>query len=369
MATYYIKYTDKELTAIDITGNNQRVIEPHKIEYLFQLMTRSVIKNATIEEKTLIVNYGADNVIIEDYIKVLKDKRYKFFRTYLDKFVNDDNINNLLKAKEQIQNNLKNHNHSLLKRISITGFAIGVFVFAAYATNKYFDYFEPISDDNQDLALEESAEKRTNGYDYVIDNYKQIILKYSKKYGVPFEVVQAIIAHNIEQSSKYVGTDQFGALMNEFDEYLNQDIAVYDYENGNSYLYHVTEDNLNGKEDYIKTICIILQYKLIKVHYNIVAAVETLHRNDDEFQYLVLKDAYERYPEYAEKPYFVKEYFRYAMQNTDDLSWLQIFDLSDGSYARTILKHIPNGTKLTITHKDEEPTYFTVNMNPNIKTK
>ena len=369
MAIYYIKYANKELTAIDITGNNQNFIEHNNIEYLFKLMSRNSIKNISIEGNTLIINYGNDKVIIDDYVKILKDKKYKLFRSYLEEFVNNDNINNLLRAREQIKNNLRNNNHKILKRISITGIVVGFFVIVASATNNYFDYLQPTSNDNQDLALEENPEKRTNGYDYVIDNYKQIILKYSKKYGVPFEVVQAIIAHNIEQSSQYVGTDQFGALMNEFDEYLNKDIAVYDYENGNSYLYHITEDDLNGREDYIKTICIILQYKLTKVHYNIVAAIETLHRNDDEFQYLILKDAYERYPKYAEKPYFIKEYFKYAMQNTDDLSWLQIFDLNDGSYARTILKYIPNGTKLTIPHKNEEATYFTVNMNPNIKTK
>ena len=230
---------------------------------------------------------------------------------------------------------------------------------------KYIDYIDPIE---PDLAYD-GVIQGNNGSDYVLDNYKQSIKKYSKKFGVPFEVVQAIVANNIEESAKLIGTNHFGAIIYDFEEYINQDVAVYDYDTDTSYLYRIKEDDLNSKDNYIKTICMILQSKLFRNYYNIVAAVECLHRDDDVFKYLVLKNAAEKHPDYAEKPYFVYEYFKYAMENSDDLSWLEIYDLSDGSFARKVLKNIPNGTVLEITHKDAEPTYFKVNMNTFAKTK
>ena len=362
MATYYVQYAGKELVAIDKTNSDERIISSDRIKYLFELMANEQILSASIEGRTLYINYNKDSVIIHDYVKVLKDKRYQFFRSYLNKFVTDDNIINLIKAREQIIKNMGN-NHKLLKRISITGMAVGVFVFGAYATMKYLDIVDPVATDKPILSFEESGQRRLNGSDYVIENYGQEIKKYSKKFGVPAEVIQAILARNVDESAKYVGTSQFGATVNEFKEYLGQDIAVYDYDTGNSYLYHIDDDNLNYKENYVKIVCMILQYKLFKTNYNIVAAVECLHRNDDEFKYFVLKDAVEKHPEYFDNPYFVKEYFNYAMENTSDLSWLSIYDLSDGSYARKIFKYIPNGTKLEIPHKEGEATYYTVTMN------
>ena len=378
MNNYFFKYNSKKDIVI-YDSNGKIISEGESVFNAFDLMTLDIIKNVVINGNDLIIHYDSSSVTFVDYSKIYIDSRYKYIKDYIAPYTvasTKENINNAKKVikdkktksneQEKINDNKlpkkKSKVGSFIKRVSITGAAVATFVFLVPYVNEYYK-----TEEDTHLTYERTItqidESSTRKNDLAADRYSLITKKYTKKFGIDGELVIAILTNNMEESSMYVDEKYFGAIYREFDEYIGKELSYYDFETENWSNYRVTEDDMLDSDRFVKVIFMILQSKIYFCNYNVVAGIQCLHEDIYDFKDRIMADGREKHPDYAEKSYFNKEYFNYAMSNTDDISWIDNFKSPDGSiYSIKVLRHIPTGTNIKIKHPDGEITNYPLNI-------
>ncbi len=372
MNSYFFKYNlKKELEVID--ENGKIIATGDTIYRIFDIMSNELIKKIFVKDNDIMICY--DNVITTfiDYPKISADPRYSFIGDYISPFVANQTIENNAKARKivaEAKANMLNDNedvrpkkkHSFLKKMSITGVIVGSLIGTALLANDYYSVDSakyPVATNSAEISV--LGGNRAN--DFVANRYSQITKKYAKKFGIDGELVLAILTNNIEDSSQYVDENHYGAIISEFDTYINQELSYYDFETENWSNYRVTEEDMLDSDRLVKVIFMILQSKIYFCNYNVVAGVQCMHEEIYDFKERIMIDGIERHPDFAEKPFFDKEYFNYAMSDTNDISWIGNFKSPDGSiYAIKVLKHIPSGTNLQIKHPNGEITNYRLNI-------
>lgn len=372
MNNYFFRYnSEKELVITDSNGNI--ISKGESVNNAFDLMTMDIIKSVEIFGNNLIINYDSSSVTFVEFSKICMDSRYKYIKDYIAPYTvssineNINNAKNVVKDKKaknaEQENNApkkKSKVGSFIKRVSITGAAVATFVFLVPYVNEYYKVEDARPTyERTTIQADEGARKN----DFAADRYSLITKKYTKKFGIDGELVIAILTNNMEESSKYVDEKYVGAIYREFDEYIGTELSYYDFETENWSNYRVTEDDMLDSDRFVKVIFMILQSKIYFCNYNVVAGIQCLHEDIYDFKDRIMADGMERHPDYAEKSYFKKEYFNYAMSNTDDISWIDNFKSPDGSiYSIKVLRHIPTGTNIQIKHPDGEITNYPLNI-------
>ncbi len=390
MTTILFKYKDNNLTAIVSNDEKQHIINGQNIDYLLKMIANDEIKKIEIKNNHVLVYYSKDQVIIEDFKSFLSDQKNFIYINSISKYQMIQKEINKLKAKEILAKKKRNSASSykkekiihFIRRTSITGIALTSLIAAATLPVSY-SFIEKINNSNieNDMYVpptNEIAEKLDNekiisinftgsinnkSNLYVKENYIESIEKYAKRYGVDSEIVKAILANNIDTNSLYID-ENYGAIKNEYESYIDNSIVAYNYEKNEYELYPINKETLIDKDKYIKTTCMLLESKLRLCNYNIVAAIQCMNEDENDFKEKIISYGKWKYSDDDTIPKTNENYFKLVVDDLNDLRWLDIFANDDGKiYAINVLEHISEGASIKVKQTNNEITNFKIKHN------
>lgn len=349
MANILFTYNDKkELIIVPDDGYEKRYLKGKELNSIFSKLLKDNIQSIILEGNKMTINYDTYNVIILDTIRFLKDKDLLPYQEYLSKYSQKDNkyILDLIKQSKytQEEKNRKARFKGIVRGASLTGLGLSVLISASLIYNNTFnqskhdferieisdDYFIAQVNDNQKIYLNYETTNDNRFYSYIKNNYGEIISKYAKNYGIDEKIIIAMAANGMQDYK--TAPNEYGLCQLDFNKYVNNSVASYNYKLGGYELYPISKEKLDNLETYFKISCMIFESNLRRCNYNFIAAIESMHVGEETFRERILQYGQEIYgfkanPTKEEE----NEYFNFIMSYLEDFSYLEKFRDEEGN--------------------------------------
>lgn len=192
-------------------------------------------------------------------------------------------------------------------------------------------------------------------YEHAYNGYYDIVSKYSEKWGVPENVIMAMLT---QESGGYVPDNLMQIV---FESWNDQVLTEYDFVN-NRYqsivltdepekyvgqdITIITREDLRNKVTNISVACAIFRYCLEQMHYNIPAAIQSYNQGCNG-----VKSVFARTSEETGIP--VDELFN-DQTNVEFMNYTNILDWGDPNYLNNVSRYIDNSNDITLKTIDNE---------------
>ena len=153
------------------------------------------------------------------------------------------------------------------------------------------DIFEILKSNECNVYIDYSGfkadEEKSNNVD---NNYSDIIIKYSKKYGIDPEIMIAIAKQERGFHSSRSDGYATGLMQIENNVWIGETIRVFNYDIDDFESIKVTEDLISSLDGNIKVGCMIFSIALSQMKNNVIAAIQCYNMGYGNMVYKILRE-------------------------------------------------------------------------------